>query len=113
MEAQARTVLFYTTDSDKVPFTERLDSLRDRKARNKVKQRLDRFELGNFGDCKPVGGGVFELVIDYAPGYRVYFGQSSSTVVLLCGGVKSAQQQDILRAKEYWADYESDKSTDK
>ena len=61
---------------------------------------------GNLGDYRSVGEGVCELKIDYGPGYRVYFGQIGSTIVLLlCGGNKSTQEQDIRRAIEYWTDY--------
>jgi putative addiction module killer protein len=54
----------------------------------------------------PVGAGVLELKIDYGPGYRVYFGQvGMKLVILLCGGDKSSQAEDIRRAIEYWGDY--------
>ena len=62
--------------------------------------------LGNLGDCHGVGDGVQELRIDYGPGYRVYFGQVGSTIVLLlCGGDKSTQAKDIEQAKRYWSEY--------
>jgi putative addiction module killer protein len=58
------------------------------------------------GDCEPVGAGVLELKIDYGPGYRVYFGQvGTKLVILLCGGDKSSQPEDIRRAIECWEDY--------
>lgn len=64
--------------------------------------------MGNFGDCKPIGEEVFELRVDFGPGYRVYFGQVGPEVVLLlCGGDKSSQGRDIRKAQEYWADYRS------
>lgn len=97
------------TSDGKAPFSQWLDSLKDRKARAIIKCRLDRVDEGNFGDCKSVGGSVFELRVDYGSGYRVYFGQVGLTVVLLLlGGDKSTQEQDIKRAKAYWADYEHD-----
>lgn len=69
--------------------------------------RLDRIEQGNLEDYRSVGEGIYELRINYGPGYRVYFGQVGSTVVLLlCGGDKSTQEQDIRKAQEYWEDYE-------
>jgi putative addiction module killer protein len=53
-----------------------------------------------------LGAGVLELKIDYGPGYRVYFGQvGTKLVILLCGGDKSSQAEDIRRAIEYWGDY--------
>ena len=72
----------------------------------KIEQRLDRVRLGNLGNSKSVGEGVCELKIDFGPGYRVYFGQLGSTIVLLiCGGDKSTQEQDIRKAYEYWKEY--------
>lgn len=113
MEAQPREIRRYITPDGKIPFAEWLDSLRDRKAKAKIKERLKRVSLGNLGDCKSVGGGVFELRIDYGPGYRVYFGQVGTTIVLLLvGGDKSTQEQDIRKAREYWVDYEESENAD-
>lgn len=108
MEAQPREIRSYVTADGSIPFSEWLDSLRDRKARNKIKARLDRVVQGNLGDYRSVGEGVCELRVDYGPGYRVYFGQVGSVLVLLlCGGDKSTQEQDIRTAQEYWQDYRS------
>jgi putative addiction module killer protein len=75
-------------------------SLKDRRVKARVQARIDRMELGNFGDVAPVGEGVSELRIHYGLGYRVYFVQRGSViVVLLCGGNKSAQELDIKKAK--------------
>lgn len=107
METQPREVVLYVTEDNDCPFQRWLDGLRDRQARARIKKRLDRVELGNLGDFKPVGEGVTELRIDYGPGYRVYFAQSGATIVLLlCGGDKSTQDQDILRAIQYWTDFQ-------
>jgi putative addiction module killer protein len=57
--------------------------MRDSKAKFKIDARLERVELGNLGDYRSVGEGVFELRINYGPGYRVYFGQIGATIVLL------------------------------
>ena len=58
-------------------------------------------QFGNFGDAKPVGAGVFELRFDFGPGYRVYYMErNGEIVVLLAGGDKSTQQQDIEKAKQ-------------
>ncbi len=71
-----------------------------------MRVRLDRVSLGDLGDCHGVGEGVQELRIDYGPGYRVYFGQEGTTVVLLlCGGDKSKQAKDIEVAIRYWSEY--------
>lgn len=108
MEAHPREVKNYVTADGRSPFSEWRDSLRDRRARAKIRARLDRVEEGNLGDCQFVGEEVFELKIDYGPGYRIYFGQEGTTVILLlCGGDKSTQSGDIRKAQEYWRDYRS------
>jgi putative addiction module killer protein len=67
---------------------------------------LVRLGQGNTSNAKPVGEGVHEYRIDWGPGYRVYFGRDSDTlVILLTGGTKQRQQRDIARAKDAWADY--------
>jgi putative addiction module killer protein len=107
-ETVPRQIELYVTPDGKTPFTDWLEALKDRKARAKIRVRLDRLRLGNLGDCKPAGAGVSELRIDYGPGYRVYFGQESSRiVVLLCGGDKRTQEADVKKAQAYWADYRS------
>ncbi|HZW15503.1 MAG TPA: type II toxin-antitoxin system RelE/ParE family toxin [Brevundimonas sp.] len=74
--------------------------LRDRTARAIIARRIDRVASGNLGDVKAVGDGVSELRVDHGPGYRVYFvRRGQSVIVLLCGGDKSSQAKDILRAK--------------
>ena len=71
-------------------------SLRDRQARARIDVRIRRLSLGNPGDVRPVGEGVSELRIDYGPGYRVYFVQrEQQVVILLAGGDKRTQAQDI------------------
>lgn len=81
-------------------FSRWFDSLRDLRAQANIQTRIDRLALdGNPGDVKPVGEGVSELRIDYGPGYRVYFVQQGSVViVLLAGGNKSTQARDIETA---------------
>ena len=81
-------------------FIDWFESLRDRRAKARIQARIDRLEMGHFGDVAPVGEGVSEMRIFYGPGYRVYFVQRSSVVViLLTGGDKSTQQSDIAQAK--------------
>src|SRR5713226_5447235 len=73
--------------------------LRDRQARARIDVRIRRLSLGNPGDVRPVGEGVSELRIDYGPGYRIYFVQrEQALVILLAGGDKSSQEQDIRTA---------------
>jgi putative addiction module killer protein len=78
-----------------------LSGLADQKAKARVLARLRSAMLGNFGDCEPVGEGVSEMRIHAGPGYRVYFLRTGATLyLLLAGGDKSSQKQDIIRAKE-------------
>ena len=108
MEVQPREIRNYLTADGRNPFDQWLISLRDRRGKAKIRARLDRVEDGNLGDYKSVGEGVFELRIYYGPGYRLYFGLEGSTIIiLLCGGDKNTQLQDIRTAKEYWEDYRS------
>lgn len=107
MEAQEKTILIYVKKDGKTPFSDWLESLRDRKSRAIIRARINRIRLGNLGDCKGVGEGVSELRINYAGGYRVYFAQQGNTVIILLhGGDKSSQQKDIKQAKVYWQDYQ-------
>src|SRR4051795_11740404 len=81
-------------------FANWLTGLRDERARARILKRLDRAQAGNLGDVAPVGEGVSEMRIFYGPGYRVYFVQrGSELIVLLCGGDKSSQGADIEEAK--------------
>ena len=76
-----------------------LDGLRDIKGRARIQARVERLAAGNAGDVKPVGEGVSELRIDYGPGYRVYFTKRGrELVILLAGGDKSTQADDIKTA---------------
>ena len=82
-------------------FARWFNSLRDRQARRRIQARIDRLQIGNPGDVRPVGEGVSELRIDYGPGYRVYFIQRGDTlIILLAGGDKRTQQNDIAIALE-------------
>ena len=75
-------------------------NLRDRAAQTRIDIRIRRLSLGNPGDVKPIGEGVSELRVDYGPGYRVYFIKRAELyVVLLAGGDKSSQANDVAKAK--------------
>lgn len=98
----------YQTADGQSPFGKWLSRLRDHQARTRIVGRLDRMQAGLRGDWKAVGTGVFELRIDYGPGYRVYCGQDGNTLVLLlCGGDKRTQKRDIEIAHDYWQDYKT------
>lgn len=101
-----KQVIFYEDDNGREPFTEWLDNLRDIIGRQRILTRLARLEQGSYGDYKLVGEGVNELRMFFGPGYRVYFGEDGENiVVLLCGGNKDSQHNDIRQAKFYWKEY--------
>jgi len=78
-----------------------INGLRDNRARYRIHIRIKRLEEGNPGDVGPIGDGISELRIHYGPGYRVYYKDTGKgIIVLLCGGYKSTQQEDIERAKQ-------------
>jgi len=96
----------YLTKSGKNTFEEWFDSLRDEMAEARIAARIARLAAGNFGDCKHLKDGVWELRIDWGPGYRIYYTMIGRTcVLLLCGGDKRRQSADIRLAVEYWNDY--------
>ena len=76
-------------------------NLRDRRAKARIQARIDRMQLGHFGDCHPLGDKVSEMRVFHGPGYRVYFTRIRGKVyVLLTGGDKVSQAKDIARAKK-------------
>jgi putative addiction module killer protein len=106
-----KEVVLFRSAAGAVPFEVWLNGLADQRAVARVLARLARLRLGNLGDCKSVGQGVSELRVDYGPGYRVYFGQQGSRiVVLLCGGDKRTQARDIRQAMHYWQSYKASES---
>jgi putative addiction module killer protein len=81
-------------------FSDFLDRLRDERALTRITARIDRFETGNPGLTRALGGGISELKIDYGPGYRVYYCRRGKAVILLlCAGDKSSQKRDIALAR--------------
>lgn len=105
-EVRSRQIVAYVTRDGVAPFADWLRRLGDGKARNSIRVRIARLRLGNLGDYRSVGGGVLELRVDIGPGYRVYIGQDGSRfILLLSGGTKRTQTEDIRKAQEYWADY--------
>ena len=96
----------YLTEDDKDIYLNWLRKVRDTVARIAIDRRINRIELGNFGDHEPCRDGVWELRIDVGAGYRVYYAISGKEIILLlCGGDKRTQVADIKRACEYWADW--------
>lgn len=82
-------------------FDDWFSSLQDRQGKLRIQARIDRAELGNYGDCAPVGEGVSEMRIHVGPGYRVYFVERGLEIVVLrAGGDKSSQAKDIKTAQQ-------------
>ncbi len=106
MEAVPREIFFFETRDGRVPFREWMNLVKGQPVYEKVVARLERIEEGNFGEHRSVGEGVSELVINFGPGYRVYYGlDGADIVILLVGGSKATQQKDIDAAKQYWRQY--------
>jgi putative addiction module killer protein len=99
----------YRVQGGRSPFREWFDRLNSEAAR-KVTASLYRMGLGNFSNVKAVGGGVSELRINFGPGYRVYFAKHGDTIVILMGGgTKQRQQDDIKQAQARWRDHKGRK----
>lgn len=97
---------YYENAAGRRLFKEWLAGMKDVNGRAKIRIRLDRARLGTLGDHKHVGSGVWEMRIDYGPGYRVYFAkEGNQLLLLLIGGDKSSQDQDIDRAQGYGLDH--------
>lgn len=108
MESKPRLVKSYVTPDGSPPFKTWIKGLKDKRFKARILQRIDRLRLGNFGDCRSVGAGVYELRLSFGPGFRVYFGlDGAEVVILLCGGDKASQSQDIRNAHDYWQEYTS------
>ena len=101
------SVEYYVDRSGRVVVDAWLDRLADARAVARIITRIERLKRGAWGDCRPLRQGVWELRIDYGPGYRVYYTRiGESIVLLLCGGDKRTQRADIDRAVEYFQDYQ-------
>src|SRR3989304_568039 len=105
-QAVPRNVETYVTRDGKDVFQGWLNGLADRRARVLIEKTIAKVRLGNLGQHKSVGEGVQEIVLDYGPGYRIYFGEHGVTlVILLCGSTKRKQEEAIKQAKRYWKDW--------
>lgn len=107
------TVLEFVGRDGSNPFAKWFAEL-DAAAAAKVTTAVSRMELRNFSNVKGVGAGVLEYRIDFGPGYRIYFGKDGDVlVILLGGGTKKGQQQDIAAAHARWKDYKQRKPQEK
>jgi putative addiction module killer protein len=102
-------ILVYADHHGHAPFESWFEKL-DARAQAKVTVALDRLKRGNVSNVTGVGESVFELKLDWGPGYRLYFGRDGDRIViLLLGGTKKRQSRDIATAKSFWLDYKSRK----
>ena len=98
----------YVNPAGKDVFDDWLTELADARAQAKIATRINRLAAGNFGDCKSLRQGLYELRVDWGPGYRVYYAMiGKACVLLLCGGDRRKQAADIERALEYLRDYKA------
>lgn len=108
MESQLWTIFKYVTDEEICPFDEWFETL-DTKIQARIDVRLDRVSLGNFGDSKSLGNGIYELRLHFGGGYRVYYGTSGKKMILLfVGGVNKTQSKDIKTSLRYWKEYQQE-----
>ena len=104
-----RIIKEYISEGGKNHFRQWLESLKDTRAQVKMDIRIARLRLGNLGDSKSVGQGVYELRVHFGPGYRIYYGlDGKKLVLLLCGGDKKTQKKDIEKAKAFWENYKEE-----
>jgi putative addiction module killer protein len=102
----------YISRTGKDVFDHWLTQLADARAQAKIAVRINRLAAGNFGDSRPLRQGLFELRIDWGPGYRIYYAMLGTVcVLLLCGGDKRKQSLDIERALKYLKDYKERSGT--
>lgn len=104
-----KEVVIYRTPEGNEPFTDWLFSLKDKVSRYRIESRINRIEQGNYGDHKRFHG-IIEIRLDFGKGYRLYCGEDGhKLVVLLVGGDKSSQEDDIKEALDCWRDYNGQK----
>ncbi|MEO6984190.1 MAG: type II toxin-antitoxin system RelE/ParE family toxin [Paralcaligenes sp.] len=102
----------YLSPDGQDPYSQWLTGLAGRQARARILTRINRKADGNFGDCKPVADGVWELRINWGPGYRVYYAQAGRhLILLLAGGDKRKQKADIDAALIRWRNWQDREKT--
>lgn len=106
MQIKQRVVDYYKTPTGKEPAKEWLSSVKDMLTQAILYKRIRQAGLGQFGKTRNVGDGVWELKIDYGPGYRVYYGiHGDKLILILMAGSKRTQTGDIKKARAYWIEW--------
>lgn len=106
-DGQPKEVIIYETADGLRPLDDWRAALRDREARKRITNCIDRLIRGTPGKWRSLKGGLYELKIDWAAGYRLYCAfNGTQVVVLLCGGDKDTQDADITNARAYWKDFQ-------
>jgi putative addiction module killer protein len=98
------SIKYYYTPDGKVPFKDWMDGLGDKTTEDKIDAYITRLMTGNFNNCKPIQGvkGIYEIVMDFGPGYRAYYARVGKVILLIvCGGLKNKQKGDIETAVKY------------
>ena len=101
-----KDIEIYKTETGKEPFSEWIKSINKVSAAHIFNYIGRVARSGSKSNIKALGNGIYEIKISKGPGFRVYFGEVENTIILLLiGGDKKTQKQDILKAKEYWRNY--------
>jgi putative addiction module killer protein len=110
LNARAKKAEYFELLPGKFPALDDLNAIRDRVTRNRLKQRLQRAESGNYGSHRRLAADFIELIADFGPGYRIYLGEDGQVlIIILAVGDKSTQAGDIEEAKAYWGFYKTRK----
>jgi putative addiction module killer protein len=103
--SKEKQLQYYTAPNGKTPFLEWLASLKDKTILKRIRNRMDRVQVGHYGDHEHVGEGVYEIKLHFGTGYRIYFAEHGEKIIfLLCAGDKATQTKDIGLAKQFWQD---------
>lgn len=112
MEPIEREIAYLELPNGKLAYQEWIDGIKDMSTRSRIKARVARMAKGNFGDYKQLNEKLYELRMTFGPGYRVYFAFEGNTLIILIGGGdKSSQANDINKANQLLEDYKNEIST--
>lgn len=108
MQARPRSVEVYVSPSNRVPFDDYMQGLKDVLGHGAIDARIALLRRGSLGKkYEDVGDGLIELKVDFGPGYRIYIADDGKNSLILCAGSKRTQKQDIKAAKANWQDYKA------